>query len=178
VTYAEFIDELRHLADQGDTLLASPGTHESRPFRDWRHEVESTVSNALELGFRLPGKFDSSIKPYCANWTGCSPADNKNAFNRDMSDSLTQLRFLIGKFDKYGAPAAAPAATPPAQAAPLAAPDKVTLKWLSDHVPIGGWAIALGVLGTTFMAGVAAGQYESVRNAIKVVLHLFSASPT
>ena len=164
MTYAQFIEEIRRLADQGDGFLGTPGTNESQPFRDWRHEAQSTVSNALDLGFRLPGKFTSSIKPYRANWIGCTPADNRKAFNRDMADSVTELRYLIALFDKYGPPETPPKARQPT--APLTAPEKVTVRWLIDNVPVKVWFILAVSLLTTFLVGVAAGHSEPTRALI------------
>jgi len=174
VTYAQFIEEIRRLADQGETLLGTPGTNESQPFRDWRHEAQSTVSNALDLGFRLPGKFTSSIKPYRANWIGCTSADNRKAFNRDMADSVSQLRYLISQFDKFGPPETVPKVSVPA--APLTAPKKVTVRWLIDNVPVKVWFVVVGTLCAAFMLGVAAGQYGPTRTLIGNIEGLFKWS--
>jgi len=103
LTYAEFIKEIRRLAGEGDSILAARFTHEARPFRDWRYVVEGTVSNAESLGFKLPGEFESDARHYRAMYDA-TPQQNQEAFVRDLGDSLTELRFLISHFDKYGAP--------------------------------------------------------------------------
>jgi len=178
MTYADFIAELRRLADQGDSLTGPEFVnHESTAFRDWRHEVESTVSNAEATGFRLPGDFNSVDRPYRALWNGASAADDRKAFNQQMADSVRELRFLIAQFDKFGAPDGGPGVAKPKP--PLEAPAQVTLKWLYDHVPWTVWGTFCGLLAATFLAGIKAGQYATVRHWIAaVVAMLGGSSPT
>jgi hypothetical protein len=47
-------------------------TYDTREFRNWRHEVESTVAHAWALGFKLPGEFKSRPRAYRAMWIGAS----------------------------------------------------------------------------------------------------------
>jgi hypothetical protein len=173
--YAEFIDELRRLAAQGDSLIVDRCTHESRAFRDWRHAVQNTVSNANNIGSNLPGTFSSSARMYRANWAGPTAEENWKAFERDVGDSLAELRFLIDQFDKYGAPSRP--SHKEAAKAPLTAPEKVTVRWLVDNVPVVLWAAFAGVLLATFSLGFTFGQFEFSRKLIAIFLGLFGASP-
>src|SRR5580693_6890821 len=146
-----------------------------REFRDWRHRAEAVVQGIRAVGYILPGPFASPGRTYRVSWSPASPQKRRAAFDTELGDSLTELRFIVDNFKRDGAPRLPQEES--AQAAdvsPLAAPDKVTLKWLHDNVPVGLWWTALGVLVAAFLVGVTAGQFESVRNAIKVVFHLFS----
>jgi hypothetical protein len=170
----EFIAEVRALLDRGGKLMGC--THDIREFRNWRHEAESTVANAWALGFKLPGEFKSRPRAYRAMWMGASSLDNRNAFVRDMDDSLAELRFLVDQFDKFGAPGK-PAHNSAQQAAvPLASPDKVTVRWLIDNVPISGWVIFGGLIVGLFSAGYAAGQYDTLRKLVAIISAIFTSS--
>lgn len=46
----------------------------------------------------------------------------------------------------------------------IALPEKVTLKWLFNHVPVVHWIGAATILGATFYAGLQASQLEVVRD--------------
>jgi hypothetical protein len=48
-------------------------------------------------------------------------------------------------------------------AKPLAAPDKLTIRWLIDHMPHTGWMAIGGALVATFVAGVSFGNWPSVQ---------------
>jgi hypothetical protein len=164
VTYEQFIEEIRRLAAVGAGLMgATAGTRE---FRDWRHEAESIVSNAKSLGFKLPGQFESDARHYRPLWDA-TPQQIRETFMRELGDSLTELRFLIDQFDKYGAAGERVSVTPSPKGAPLAAPEKVTARWLLDNVPIGVWAAGGGILLAAFLVGVTAAQFPLVRTLIE-----------
>jgi hypothetical protein len=175
VTYAQFIEEIRRLADQGAALIkaeAADGNHNSERFRNWRHEAESTVAHAWKLHLPLPAEFKSTIRAY-REYGDSRAAVQRLAFNRDMADSVRELRYLIEQFDKFGAP------TPPARASkevPLSAPEKVTVRWLIDHVPVRVWIYLVTLIAATFMLGVAAEQYAPTRGWIAIVEGLAKSS--
>lgn len=125
MTYAQFIEEIRRLANEGALLgkaEAADGNRESSRFREWRHAAESIVANALALGFPLPGAFNSASRLYRVNGIG-TPAEHRKAFNRDMAASVTELRYLVTQFDKFGAPAGA---TNGSQAVPTRTGETIT----------------------------------------------------
>ena len=53
--------------------------------------------------------------------------------------------------------------TAPRQDKPLALPEKVSLKWLLDHVPLGIWIGAVSVLGTAYSLGVASANTSVIQ---------------
>lgn len=180
MTYAEFIAEIRRLAGVGDSLISKASvSHESREFRDWRHEVESTVAQIRTAGYLLPGNFASSSRHYLALWNA-TPAEHREAFNRAMGDSLKELRYIIDQYEKYGEPKGGATAPQPEMIVttqpdlPLASPERVTLRWLIDHVPVIYWLWLAGGFIATFLIGVSAGQYQWVRDAVAGIKSLFT----
>jgi hypothetical protein len=53
---------------------------------------------------------------------------------------------------------------PPSTIRPLALPEKVTIKWLIDHVPAGIWTTLGGVIVTAFLLGIQSTRSETVRD--------------
>jgi hypothetical protein len=176
VTYEQFIEEIRRLVAQGADLLEEGATAGTYEFRKWRHEAQSTVTNAENLGFSLPGKFNSSMRAYRATWTSATPKANRDEFLREMGDSLNELRFLVDQFDKFGAPKPKQPSVPEAKA-PLAAPDKVTVGWLIHNVSLTGWTIIGGLALGLLSVGYAAGRYDTLRKLFADIAALFSSSP-
>jgi hypothetical protein len=171
MTYPEFIDELRRLVDQAGTLLSGSTTHETREFRDWRHDAENTVSMAFGQGWPLPAGFNSWQRLYRVNGLG-DAREQKQAFDQDLADSVGELRFLITNFEKYGEPAAQsnPPEPVPTVPVPLAVPEGVTLKWILKNVPATIWLVCVGVLVTVFLFGVGIAQYEPIRKFLAALL--------
>jgi hypothetical protein len=165
LTYAEFIEEIRRLVTQGDSILADRHDRESRTFRNWRHSIQNTVSHAKDIGLNLPGTFSSSVRMYRANWAHATAHDNWQAFERDTGDTLAELRFLIDQFDRFGPPKSIAVAD--GAKLSLAAPEKVTARWLLDNVSVAMWAAGGAILVTVFLAGVTAAQVPIVRTIIE-----------
>lgn len=46
----------------------------------------------------------------------------------------------------------------------LAYPDKVTVRWLLNHVEVKHWLLAVSILASAFVAGVSVGQSEIYHN--------------
>jgi hypothetical protein len=93
-----------------------------------------------------------------------------------MDDSLGELRFLVQQFDKYGVPSVPAPKSSQQPSVSLASPDKVTVRWLIDNVPVSGWVIVFGLIVGLFSAGYAAGQYDTLRKLVAIISALFSSS--
>jgi hypothetical protein len=64
----------------------------------------------------------------------------------------------------------APPEPPPAPVAlPLEAPEKVTLRWLADHVPISMWIMLGGALFTAFTLGITAAKLSIIQEWFGIV---------
>jgi len=57
-----------------------------------------------------------------------------------------------------------------ATAAGLEYPDKVTFKWLKEHVPIGLWFSLLALLATLYIAGVQSSKISLVQEIFEVCM--------
>jgi len=115
------------------------------------------------LGYRLPGKFNSRSRQYRALWIGASKADDLGVFRREVIDSLTELRFVVENYEKYGEPVCtalnSPAPVPKSTVPPaLELPNRVTLSWLAKHVSVGFWFKASGISISLILIGAALGR--------------------
>jgi hypothetical protein len=180
MTYEEFIDELRDLFVEGEAFRgrATLGTPE---FRDWRHRTESTVAEMQAEGFAVPGGFKSRGRLYQANWVQARPDANKQAFERDLGDSLSEIKFIVERFDRDGPPRSrsgeqsdVPATATPAAAShadPLLSPEKVTFLWILENVSVKGWLIALGIATAIFLLGFSVAQTSAGRATVCFFKH-------
>jgi hypothetical protein len=100
-------------------------------------------------------------------YPGASFRANSTALEKELGDSLIELRFIIEQYEKYGEPvhtqlvtALTPPQDRPEPVHELPAPEKVTLAWLAKHVSVGFWlkvaALALGIL----LLGAAVGRTQ------------------
>jgi hypothetical protein len=94
-----------------------------------------------------------------------------------MSDSLDELEFLVTHFYKFGEPGLPEPQGVQQANSPLAAPDKVTVRWLIDNVSLNGWGVIVGLAFALLAGGYAAGRYDTVRKLIADATALFSSSP-
>lgn len=156
--YQDFIADVRNLIEEAERISRSGATHEDPQFRDWRHRAESLVNEVAALGYRLPGKFESSRRSYRAMYSGASRNDDASALAKELNDSTIELRHLITQYEKYGEPKSVQVVGE--GGSHLAVPERVTLAWLFKNVPIGLWASALGLLGGAFVLGVAVARTD------------------
>jgi hypothetical protein len=156
--YQDFIGELRSAIAAGDALSQRHASHQDTEFRAWRHQVQSLVDEAQHLNYRVPGKFKSHTRSYMAMWSGASAADNFSAFQKDLGDSLIELRFIVENFEKYGEPMRTQLVKAPAEAKSPAVPERVTLAWLVKHVSVSFWAKTIGFGVGILLLGAAIGR--------------------
>jgi hypothetical protein len=170
LTYTEFIDEIRRLATQGESIVGPQFNHASRTFRNWRHDVQNTVANGKGI-FDLPGSFSSSVRMYRANWSYATADDHREAYTRDIGDSIAELRFLIRHFDKFGAPKPVPEKQ--GVKVPLSLPEKMTARWLFDNVPVHIWLAGAVILVGASSLGFTLAQSEASRKFVAFIAGLF-----
>lgn len=169
MTYEQFIEELRQLITEGEAFrgVANAGTPE---FREWRHRAESIVVGIQREGYVVPGGFGSPGRSYHPNWAPAKPEKKREVFDRHLGDSLTELRYIVGDFEKYGPPRSPGTQQVPVAAAPLSVPEKVTFRWLIDHVSVALWWSGLGIvvaaLVVAFFIGFAVGQIPAARAVV------------
>jgi len=172
--YEHFIADLRRSISDGQKMLTGHTTHRDQEFREWRHRIESSVKDATASGYRLPGPVKSPARTYRSVYEHSA---GTTEFERDVEDTLIELRFLVERYEQQGAPplvkppVAASASRP--SAAALQLPDRVTVSWLMKHVPAGIWIKAAGVLAVAFVLGAAtyrSGLYAPLETWIKSTL--------
>jgi hypothetical protein len=171
-TYTAFIEELRPLIQQANSLLDRPEMRECDEFRKWRHEVMDLISRIelqkyninCQIAYRKFNELGSySHSP--------SKIARMATYNRDIRDTITELQTLVTRFDKYGDPKAEMAANPAFETTQQSAeglfekpkirhqpPEKVTPAWLWEHAPVTLWLQGLGIVGASFLVGVSLGQ--------------------
>jgi hypothetical protein len=162
--YKDFISEVRNLIEEADLITKSGATHENPRFRDWRHHAESLVNEVTALGYRLPGKFESSRRSYRAMYPGASQIDDASALAKELNDSVIELRYLIAQYEKYGTPKQNDTAERSTSVASLpSVSDQVddgknrkSLKERFESHPV-PWGLGLIVVG--FLAGFGARAY-------------------
>lgn len=168
MTYEQFIEEITALIAQGETFAGAVEYSGDRRFRDWRRHAESITQNIRAEGYVLPGAFASPGRPYGS----INPMDAQVSFNRDMEDSLGELRYIVRHFEKYGAPrlpgaraesAEAMLGAPAGASAPLMAPAKVTFRWMIDNVSLKGWLAVGATAAALFIGGFMAAQIPAGR---------------
>lgn len=169
--YDDFIAEVRELISEAEFVHVLSVDHQDGSFREWRHKAESLVAEATAQGYRLPGPFKSASRSYMARWSGATQSDDVKALEKDLRDSMIELRYLVSSFEKFGPPALQLAVTQASSlaAVELAVPERVTVVWLARHVPIGLWLTAGGILVAAFLLGAAAGQTGAGRAIVAAV---------
>jgi len=171
--YQDFIAEAKGLITGGDAIKSLATTHENPDFRRWRHHAENLVREVTAHGYRLPGSFKSDLRAYRAMHPGASFPANANALEKDIGDSLIELRFIVDHYDKYGEPVmtqlvqqaqAGPATAPHVE---LAAPEKVSIAWLAKNVSVGFWVKVVSVGIGLVLLGAAVGQTEPFKSIVQ-----------
>jgi len=162
--YAAFIDELKPLIERGRKFDDSDRSHSSQTYRAWRLELLDLIHRVNRLRYDINCGVEGrwfQVMSYATT----SAREQRQAFDRDLEDTLTELELVVSRFDKYGDPRAKsialagpgnPAVThpTPAKSETLVAPEKVTFAWLWAHVPLKLFGMLLVSYGLVFSAGL------------------------
>lgn len=173
--YAAFVHELENLIEQGTIVGPMRRHHDSQSFRKWKHELEDLITRIRRLRYSVNCGVENRL--FRALSTAPTDKANSTAYERDFDDTISELNLIVNTYKKYGDPKAkggidAPIAATAEVAAPISAlpllpPEKVTMRWIQDHVST-PWLWTMGVgsaaalifafsLGMT-AAGTKAGQ--------------------
>ena len=139
-TYAAFVDDLCQLTSRARALFDKPDRVEDEDFRRWRHEVTDLISRIESRKYPINSHIVYRNFDEHGSYSHTpSRSERVAAYNRDLTDTITELETLISHFDKYGDPRAdpaqPPAPVPMAAAAPgepprLQPPERITPAWL------------------------------------------------
>lgn len=165
--YAVFINELRQLAERGQALFDKQNRAEE-DFRRWRYEVADLISRIELQKYRINCRIVyRNIDEHGSYTYAPAPTERLAAFNRDLTDTITEINSLVSHFDKHDAPNVVPS-TPPARTLfvdPVGTeppkphpPEKITPEWLWRHVTVTLWLQGAVLLAAVFAAGIGLGQ--------------------
>ncbi len=187
MTYKQFIEALRPLLSEALGLIDLPTMHEDPRFREWRHRVTDLVKRIKEQGY--PAHCSIAVRGFDerGSYTHTPSAkDRLAAYNRDLRDTMNELRAIIEGYATFGEPGKSK--QPGKGQGDLEWPEKMTLSWLWLHMPVWAWGWCIGLIGATFYLGITAGRsqlYEEMKTLWKPVgtvntgrLHSKSGAPT
>lgn len=177
--YSAFIEELIPLVEQARAFQPMDSHAKSDVFRKWRHEVLDLVTRINRLRYNVNCTIEHRYF-VVMGYGSYTERQQREQFDRDLKDTLVELDVVIDRFKKYGDPKAkdltfgsplAKEVAPPAPAPePLKFPDKVTLHWLFQHLPLSAWVGLAIFVGGTFTFGVTVGNWTTVQAWIVRVL--------
>jgi hypothetical protein len=190
--YAAFVEELQTIVSIAKGFNEPDRHHDSRLFRQWRHEVEDLIVRVNRLRYDVNTQFRG--RSFRAMNSSATFKMDQQAFDRDLSDTLGELELVIARFQKYGdpkqdkirpgpgllvvpelrtglkadseiplAPQSNPEPTSKPEPLEWPAKEKATLYWFLKHMPITAWIGLLTVLGAAYTAGLTSGNWDSVK---------------
>lgn len=159
--YAAFIADIERLIEQGSNVGAMRRAHTSSSFRAWKHEVEDAIERIRRLRYSINCGIET--RHFRTLSTSATDKQDSIAYERDFEDTINELTLIVTNFKKYGDPKSkgdftAPAVKQDAEAVsvvvpaePLKPPEKVTVRWIQDHVSA-AWLWTIGVGSVTALA--------------------------
>lgn len=191
--YGAFIDDLRPLIRQAQHFPPDVTSVDSQVFKRWRHEITDLINRIQRKRYSINCHIESRLF-MISSYGSSTSAEKRKRFEDDLADTLTELDVLVKNFDKYGDPkaSAGPVMDSTKQPAPhtvevaiaettqntasaepglaeMKWPEKVTAAWLWKHMPLS----AYGVLISAFLAGMAAGNWEPIRQLLGLAVKYF-----
>lgn len=186
--YAAFIEQLMAMVDRARAFTAAERYREDAAFRKWKHEVEDLIARIVRLRYDVNTKLNTR-QFQVLGYGSYSKGDQQKAFNKDLDDTVMELDVVIENYKRHGDPKAdkirpdkglieANAVTAPAaEREPLKPPEKVTFKWLWEHMSITVGGTLMAAMGIAFTAGITVGNWTSVQGKFATWAEK-TASPT
>lgn len=152
--YTHFIEEITALIDQAKTFSASERSYDSDVFRRWRHRAQDSIYRIEKLKYNINCNI-STRQFHIFGYGSFSKSQQDNIFNRDLTDTINELELIIEQYKAYGSPQGTRPDTlneiKLKRGVDMA--DKITMKWLIEHMPLHGWLTFFGILAAAFSAG-------------------------
>lgn len=149
--YKAFIDEIIRLIKVADDFSSSDKKHDSNAFKAWRHAVLDFIYQIERQKYSINCSLSTRLFHICGYGT-YSQSSQQNKFDRDLSDTLNELKLLVTNFEKYGDPKEHDA-TKLTEIKEQYWPDKVTLHWLFKHMPARLWLALISALVSAVFVG-------------------------
>jgi len=150
--YKHFIDEITASLNQVKTFL--PKDWDSDEFRKWRHKLLDSIYRIERQGYSINCNL-STRQFHIFGYGGYSKSEQDNLFKKHIADTVSELELIIEQYKNYGEPLnkKLPSINDSAKALGKEMPEKITLRWLIDHMPIQGWIAFISFLIGAFGIG-------------------------
>jgi hypothetical protein len=168
-SYGAFIDELRPLIEEVKHFEPKDKDRDGDRFKVWRHKVSSLCHKIDRT--HVDSNCDLDSRQFrVMSYNRVSSHEQREAFDRDMRDTITELEHIVQQYESYGEPALKNAAAaralkpdqPSTEVAGAAAPapterewpkgEKASWKWIRENIPfsvlyaLGGFIVAVAVV--------------------------------
>ena len=165
--YENFISEISTLIDQAKNFSPSDRSYDSDAFRKWRHRTQDSIYRIEKLKYNI--NYNLTTRQFhIFGYGSYSKPQQDNVFNRDLGDTINELELIVEQYKNYGTPNESKRATSKIDQLDkeVNMPDKITLKWLIEHMPLSGWLTFLSLLGGAFSAGY--GLHSAIYSASEI----------
>lgn len=163
--YADVISELKRLVDEAKRLRSKRGMHLDPAFRRWRHELETTLSQAESAGFELPGEVRVHVRSFGASDRIVSDDELFAMYQLEIDDTVIELETIISTYQRLGEPEKRKTS----ELKPREWPAKITLAWLFQNAPLSLWISLASALIAAFLVGAQVGQSELYKQAREAI---------
>lgn len=157
------IDDLRTLAEEGEQLMNLKHLHLDPKFRNWRHQVTSTIRNIAALGYIVGCNIDNRRFTHAPGLG--EPVDDqlqRRIYKQDISDTINELRTIVRDFDRKSLSKYIDSTMPTTK-------DALSAMWLFRNAPLRLWMYFLLLMLIVFLVGVEIGyRYggEEIRQTV------------
>ncbi len=142
--YSAFISELDRLINVAAAFNQADMHYESESFRKWRHETSDIIHKVERLGYSINCNLVAR-QFHIFSYSGTSSREQTKKFQRDLTDTINELNYIVDDYKKYGAPLnrlerkVENKSNETSSDLSSGWPDKVTLAWLWKHMPAKIW---------------------------------------
>ena len=150
--YKSFINEITASIAEAKNL--SPKDWDSETFRKWRHKVLDSIYRIEEQGYNV--NCNLRVRRFRIFGYGItSNLEQDNIFHKDLTDTINELELIIEQYENYGFPLLSKSDSQKnsTEIKAMEVTEKITMRWLFDHMPIKGWVVIIGLLAGTFGLG-------------------------
>jgi hypothetical protein len=166
--YVCFIQEIEGAISVAKNIDKKNFHYQDQLFKSWKHKVLDLIDEIEKQGYEincnLRGKVFHSL-----SYTSTSN-DDKICFEKHLHETINELNLIVEKFQKYGDPKSRLVDNSKIEIElpkKLTPPEKITLKWLWEHLSLGWWCQIAFILFLTFSAGFTVGATDLAKSVLK-----------
>lgn len=151
--YKSFIEEITILVDEAKNFQIADRHYQSESFRKWKHKTADLINQIGRQRYSINSNLQMR-QFHAGGYSLLSESEQQEIFNRDLADSINELNLVIEQYQKYGDPRATKKSSETITTTiKIQIPEKVTLRWLIDNLPIKVWLWFGGLLFTSAALG-------------------------